>query len=224
MKQCCSELAVVLLSFAAFGRGHAQIDFHGTLNPNGHATWVDTAIVSVPPAVDTFLTPGWGSDSTAYDTFDFPDIPDWPTLVELRARVGGLPTQQMFPIPQNGAWYSFTGVPPPPPKVTFWSLTHGIGADAGSAAPRPELRVSPSVLVDRATIQALVAGRGPARLEIADAVGNRVRAFSTDDPCRVITRVWRGDDDAGRSLPEGVYFCRLAVGGTTAVRKVLLAR
>jgi hypothetical protein len=224
MKNRCSGLAVVLVSLVAFGVGHAEIDFHGVINPNGHAAWVDTAIVLNHLETDTFLTPGWGSDSAAYDTFDFPNIADWSTLVRLSARVDGAPSQQMFPMPQNGMWYPFAGTTPPPPKVMFWSLTHGIGAEPGSAARRPELRVDPSMLVDRVTIQAQVAGPGPVRLEIVDAAGNRVRSFGTSNRDRVITRVWLGDDDAGRSLPEGVYFCRLAFGEAAVVRKVLLAR
>jgi hypothetical protein len=33
--------------------------------------------------------------------------------------------------------------------------------------------------------------------------------------------VWRGDDDAGRQLPAGVYFCRLKTPGYSAIQKIV---
>jgi len=225
MKKCCSGLAVVLVSLVAFGVGHAQIDFHGVLNPNGHSVWLDTAIVT-SLGTDTILTPGWGSDSVAFDSFDFPDLFTWPSLVVLRGHISAERFFVAFPAPGNGVWYDFRPAPPPPPapRMMFWSLLYGIGAEPEHAARQPELQVVPSMLVDRATVRAQVAGHGPVRLEIVDAAGNRVRSLGTSNRGGVITQVWLGDDDAGRSLPEGVYFCRLAVGEAATVRKVLLAR
>jgi hypothetical protein len=221
MKKCCSGLAVVLVSFVIFGVGRAQVDFHGVLNPNTHSVWIDTVFLTVPPAPETILTPGWGSDTTNHDTFDFPDLLVWPLMVELRGRIDTLHLQQMIPAPGNGQWYSFMAVPPPPPKIMFYGET-GVEESRTGIDARPRLSISPSVLVDQVTIQAQVAGRGRFLLEIVDAAGNHVRSFGAGS--RVATQVWQGDDDAGRMLPEGVYFCRLAAGENTAVRKVLLAR
>jgi len=223
MKKCCSGLAVVLVSLVVFGVGRAQVDFHGVLNPNNHSAWVDTVIIVVPPTPETILTTGWGADSVGYDTFDFPDLLAWPLMVELRGRIDTMHTQQLFPAPVNGQWYLLVGTPPPPPKVMFYGET-GTEEPRTAVGARQRLSVSPSVLIDRVTIQAQVAGRGPVRLEIVDAVGNRVRSLGTSSRNGVITQVWQGDDDAGKRLPEGIYFCRLAVGEATAVRKVLLTR
>lgn len=221
MKKCCSGLAVVLVSLALFGTGRAQVEFNGVINPNHHSVWVDTVILVVPPANETILPVGWGSDSTAYDTFQFADPLVWPLLVDMRVNVDTLHVQEVFPGPGNGTWYSFSLVPPPPPKVQFYGQT-GVEESGAAIEPRLQLSVSPSVLVDRVTIRAQIAGRGPVRLEIVDAAGNRVRSFCASN--RVVNQVWQGDDDAGRSLPEGLYFCRLAVGEASAVSKVLLAR
>jgi hypothetical protein len=221
MKKCCSGLAVVLVSLVAFGIGHAQVNFHGVLNPNARSVWVDTVIITVPPTPETIITTGWGSDSVAFDTFDFPSLTVWPVMVELHARIDTLYTVQTFPAPQNGTWYVFLHMPPPQPKVMFYEPT-GVEEPGTGIASRPRLSVSPSVLTDQVTIQAQVAGRGAVRLEVVDAAGNRVRSFSTSG--RTVTMVWHGDDDAGHSLPEGIYFCRLAVGEATSVAKVLLAR
>ncbi len=35
---------------------------------------------------------------------------------------------------------------------------------------------------------------------------------------------WKGQDDAGRNLPAGAYFCRMTVGGQTLVRRLALLR
>jgi hypothetical protein len=35
---------------------------------------------------------------------------------------------------------------------------------------------------------------------------------------------WRGQDNAGRPVASGVYFCRLLAGGDTQTRKLVLAR
>jgi hypothetical protein len=107
--------------------------------------------------------------------------------------------------------------------VMFYSET-GVEESGVAIGPRPNLSISPSVLVDRVTIQAQITGRGPVRLEIVDAAGNRVRSLATSNQGRVITQVWLGDDDAGQRLPEGIYFCRLAVGEAATTSKVLLAR
>lgn len=44
---------------------------------------------------------------------------------------------------------------------------------------------------------------------------------------RMIVRedvIWRGDDDAGRLLPPGVYFCRLQMPGYSAIQKIVKSR
>jgi len=56
-------------------------------------------------------------------------------------------------------------------------------------------------------------------LELVDAAGNTVRTF----PAAASVR-WAADDDAGRALPEGIYFCRLTAGQTAIVHKLILAR
>jgi len=52
-----------------------------------------------------------------------------------------------------------------------------------------------------------------------DAAGNAVRTI----PAAATVR-WAADDDAGRALPAGVYFCRLTAGPTATVRKLTLTR
>jgi len=223
MKKCCSGLAVVLLSLTVFGVGRAQVDFHGVLDPNNHSLWIDTVVIIVPPTPETVFTTGWGADSVGVDTFDFPDLTAWPLLVELHGRVDTVRTRQVFPAPVNGQWYTFMQAPPPPPKVMFYGETGAEESRPGMEV-RPRLSVSPSVLTDKVTVRAQVAGPGTVQLEIVDAAGNVVRSLGTHRPGNAITEVWPGDNDAGQKLSEGVYFCRLSIGDDAVVRKVLLAR
>ncbi|MCC7141546.1 MAG: choice-of-anchor D domain-containing protein [Candidatus Eisenbacteria bacterium] len=63
------------------------------------------------------------------------------------------------------------------------------------------------------------------QLQIFDVTGRTVRrlvAGEMDSGRRAVT--WNGRDDAGRSLPTGVYLARLSVGEFSLSRRVLLAR
>ncbi len=223
MKKCCSGLAVVLLSLVVFGVGHAQVDFHGVLNPNTHSVWVDTVILVVPPANETIAVVGWGSDSAAYDTFEFSDPLVWPLLVDLRVRVDTLHTQQVIPGPGNGQWYSFSLVPPPPPKVQFYGQT-GVLESKAAIGRRLRLSVNPSVVTAQTTIKLQCGEPGPQVIEVLDAAGNLVRSLSCVAGANgFATATWHREDGLGRLVPAGVYFCRHAASGSVAVRKVLVA-
>jgi len=58
-------------------------------------------------------------------------------------------------------------------------------------------------------------------LKIYDVIGRLVKSF-VQLPETQIT--WFGDDDMGRSLPAGVYFCRLESGKEILEKKVILLR
>jgi len=64
-----------------------------------------------------------------------------------------------------------------------------------------------------------------ARLCICDATGRRVRTLIKGMQRGGVHRVsWNADDDGGRPVEAGVYFCRLSVGDRVAVRRLLLIR
>ncbi len=63
------------------------------------------------------------------------------------------------------------------------------------------------------------------RLDVFDAAGRRVRSMNLADvPAGWRTISLAGDDDRGRPLASGVYFCRVTAGGETATRKMVIAR
>lgn len=70
-----------------------------------------------------------------------------------------------------------------------------------------------------------VAVRTPARLEIYDVMGRRVRTLLHDvaDPGHHVLH-WNGRDDARRPVNSGVYFYRLSVGDWSDSRKMLRLR
>ncbi|MCB9514342.1 MAG: hypothetical protein H6694_08525, partial [Candidatus Latescibacteria bacterium] len=62
---------------------------------------------------------------------------------------------------------------------------------------------------------------GPVRLSVHDVTGRRL-AVLCDGPAAAgaHTLVWRGEDDAGRPLPAGVYLLRLEAAGVTRGARV----
>ena len=222
-KQCWYRSAFAALTLlVAFGVAGAGTTFHGVLNPNTHVVWIDTAIVTAPPAIDTFLTTGWGSASAAYDTFDFPDLASWPLLIELRGSVDTAHTQQILGAPENGRWYVFTAAPPPPPKVQFYGET-GI-EEPGTVIAPVRMTVSPGYVTGQLTVRLQGARPGRQVVELWDAAGNMVRALDCVAGANGLAiATWNRADANGRLVPGGVYFCRYAAPGAVCVRKVLVA-
>ena len=105
------------------------------------------------------------------------------------------------------------GAPPPPAPGT-------------AAAPVTRLRPNrPNPFNPRTTLEYSV-GIGTVTLEVFDIAGRRVRGL--EGPLQrapgdyVVT--WDGRDDAGRSLPSGLYVVRLRAGLVQASRTVVLLR
>jgi hypothetical protein len=68
-------------------------------------------------------------------------------------------------------------------------------------------------------------GVGRAQVEIFDAGGRRVRHVRDAGLGTRGGWVWRGEDDAGRTVPAGVYFARVTPGAGAAVhRRVVYVR
>jgi flagellar hook assembly protein FlgD len=74
------------------------------------------------------------------------------------------------------------------------------------------------------TVRLQPAGNGRQVVEIHDAAGNVIRTLScAAGASGVATATWNREDDRGRLVPEGVYFCLYAGADVIAVRKVLVA-
>ncbi len=220
MKKRFAGLVVVLFSLFIFGVANADIEFVGVLDPKNTAAQVDSLEFIMPDT--TFLTPDWGSQ-TLYDTFIFTGITAWPETLRLYGTVSGLPVQNELTHPKPDTWYRLSSLLPITPFVMFYG-DYGIEESEPAAGGQPRLAVSPSVVVGQMTIKLQPVGNGRPMVEMHDAVGNVVRSLvCTAGADGVATTTWDRKDESGRLVPEGIYFCRYAVGDIIAVRKVLVA-
>jgi hypothetical protein len=124
--------------------------------------------------------------------------------------------------PVGHMWYGDFGMSV---YVMFYGAEEpGVEEPGLAAAPQPRLAVSPSVVTGQMTVRLQPVGTGRPAVEIYDAVGNVVRSLScTAGADGVATATWNREDEFGRLVPEGVYFCRYAAANVIAVRKVLVA-
>jgi len=93
-----------------------------------------------------------------------------------------------------------------------------------SGGPTPPV-CSPNPGNPRIGIDFAIAVGGPVRLEITDLRGRRVRTLIDDElSAGQHRRTWDGCDDAGRSLPSGVYLVRVANAAGLSSGRVTLVR
>ena len=84
---------------------------------------------------------------------------------------------------------------------------------------------APNPVRGAAHISWRLAAAGPACLDLVDVTGRSVRRLSAETlPAGNHATAWDGADAAGRALPGGVCFMRLAANGTVTSRAVLIVR
>ncbi len=103
-------------------------------------------------------------------------------------------------------------------------LLSPVAVDAPSFAPR--LAAWPNPFNPRTTVAFSLAEAGRVELAIYDAAGRLVRELY---PGTILDAgeheiVWDGRDDAGRSLPSGVYLCQIAAPNRTATTKLVMLK
>ena len=213
MKKLSLTLAAILVLVGMVATASGALVITGYLKTVTEPVGIDSAYFQSGSQNTWFPTTGWHCDTMASDTFVFPPFADFPTIVRLAAKFNGASLLQEFNGPVRQVWLPFWD-PHDPTQAMFDAPATGI--EEGRRNPAGLfLAVSPSVVRDAAVI--LTSGTGC--LELVDAAGNAVRTF----PAAATVR-WAADDDAGRALPEGIYFCRLTAGQTAIVRKLILAR
>jgi hypothetical protein len=221
MKKRCAGLAIVVLSLVAFGVSDAQIALYGVIDPNTHNVTVSLAYVFVNPNVDTVPTPGWGGSSV--DTFAFPSYPNWVDSVELVGAIDGQPNTSMFVSPKPDTWYRFMYGGIIAPRAMFYNGIVNVEEPRAAITPLQRLSVSPSVVTGQMTVRLQPVETGRPVVEVYDATGKVIRSLDcTAGPNGIATATWSREDEIGRLVPEGVYFCRYAASGVVAVRKVLV--
>jgi flagellar hook assembly protein FlgD len=70
-----------------------------------------------------------------------------------------------------------------------------------------------------------VAPPTPARLEIFDIAGRRVRTLLDREVTESVTSAsWDGENDNSEPVASGVYFARLTAGGATQTERTVLLK
>ena len=217
MKKQYAGLAVVLISLVAFGV--AMADFRGVIVPGMAVTRVDSLKTTSPDVL--FLTAGWGTHLPE-DTFNFTGVSGSPATISMWGTVAGFPAQLVLTHPLPDTWYRF-GISVVAPLVKFFGEI-GVEEPRSVVERLQSLAVSPSVVTGQMMIRLQPVGASRPVVEIHDAVGNVIRSLDcTNGASGVATATWNRQDNFGRLVPEGVYFCRYAASGAAAVRKVLVA-
>jgi len=109
-------------------------------------------------------------------------------------------------------------------------LPHGVTVAAGTArsATAVALRLGaprPNPTAGEASIAFALPRAGDVRLRVFDVRGRCVRTLVDGQAAAgEAVAIWRGRDDRGRTLPDGVYFYRLEHAGQILTRKLLLVR
>lgn len=89
----------------------------------------------------------------------------------------------------------------------------------------PALAAFPNPFNPAVTIAWSLPAPGPARLEVYDLQGRRVRALLAGEPVAASgTARWDGRDETGRAAPSGVYLARLRAPGAEVSCRLLLAK
>jgi len=212
----CAGLFVVMASLVTFGVAYA--DFDGVLDQQTTTTSIDSVVMTAPNM--TFLTPGWGP--TPMDTWSFAGVP-LPGSIILHGTINGIPTHgPAIMNPRADTWYR-VGMGVQAPLVMFTNVQVGIQESKSAVGRLQRLAVSPTVVTGQMTVRLQPVGTGRAVVQIHDAVGNVIRSLGcTAWSDGTATATWNREDDFGRLVPDGVYFCRYAAAGAVAVRKVLV--
>jgi hypothetical protein len=106
------------------------------------------------------------------------------------------------------------------------TLVPGGTAGVGEAPPAVLAFAAPSPNpASRATaLRFTLPVAGAVQLAIHDPSGRIVRRLAAGERAAgVFTLAWDLRDDGGRPVPAGLYFVRLAAGGTTLVRRLVVA-
>jgi flagellar hook assembly protein FlgD len=83
----------------------------------------------------------------------------------------------------------------------------------------------PNPFNPRTVIRYSLAAEGPARIDLFDATGRRVRTLiegrQTAGPHEI---VWNGEDGSGHPLGSGVYWVELSAGSYRSSKKLVLLK
>jgi hypothetical protein len=214
---------MVLAALVATGTARAEAVMDGVLSTGSHQVSMDSADVRIDTVSILVPTSGWGGDSLTEDTFRFPPLIRWPTAVKVFYKTESTLVLPVAPVVRD-SWYVLPGFAPSAPRVMFHEVGGVIELHQGCLG-NSEFSIAPSVTGGSALIRAQLGPCHRYAIEVYDATGNRVRTLAGAATGQgSVSLRWQGDDDLGRRLPEGIYYCCLSLEGGHSVRKLVLTR
>ena len=221
-----SALLVLVAALAPVAQASVQVT--GVLSTGSHAVVVDTVVLwDVGGGMSVFTSPvlDWQGDSMTVDTFVFPPVAFAPLQADMWVTVDSSPSFFSIPGLQQDTWYVIPGTPTEAQVKFTWQDISGVDEHGRPGLGRAGLTVSPSVVGAGATIRANRVAGTSCVFEIYDVAGNRVRTLRTQaSSSGAASATWAGEDDRGRRLPEGIYYCCLDDAANPSVRKLVLTR
>ena len=148
-----------------------------------------------------------------------------PTLILLWGALDGTPFSQPIAGVLPDTWYIINNSTPTEAMVRFsWEVVQGVDEQGRPGLGRAGLTVSPSIVRTGATVRAERVANPSCAFVFFDAAGNRVRTLRTQaSSTGAASATWNGEDDFGRRLPEGIYYCSLDAAASPSVRKLILS-
>lgn len=205
-----------------------EVQTTGVLSTGSHSVVIDSLeIMDVGGGISRYRTAGeWSGDTMVVDSFVCtPGMGFFPMLVMTWGSLDGTPFTLPIPSIVPDTWYIIPSAAQEAMLWFDWKVVIGVEEHGRPVLGRAGLTASPSIVRAGTTIRAeRVAGPSTAFL-FFDAAGNRVRTLRAQaSPAGAASANWTGEDDLGRMLPEGIYYCRLDDAANSPARKLIISR
>jgi hypothetical protein len=219
--------ALLLLAGVLVPLAHADgIQTTAVLSTGSHQVTIDSLdFMDLGGGHWRYQTAGaFGGDTMVVDSFVCnPPMGFPPMIIMLWGALDASPFTQVVPSVVPDTWYIIPSAPQEARVWFHWQFVTGVYEHSRPGLARAGLTVSPSIVRTGTTVRAeRVAGTNCAFV-IFDAAGNRVRTLRTQTSAGAASATWTGEDDFGRRLPEGIYYCCLGDAANSSVCKLILS-
>ncbi len=108
--------------------------------------------------------------------------------------------------------------------ITYLGRTRTDISESGPGLYLPRLVLNPNPASARVNIKLEAPIQGRSLIYVTDIAGRTVRLLRSDFSRNQACLTWPLDDESGRLVPDGVYFCRLGTGPSPVLHKLIIAR
>ncbi|MDP3113777.1 MAG: T9SS type A sorting domain-containing protein [Candidatus Cloacimonadaceae bacterium] len=109
------------------------------------------------------------------------------------------------------------------PKTTFYLIPYTSGNSNENLLPDPlSVNHHPNPVYGMCSIELRLVKPMPARVDIFNLRGQKVRSLHSDNQAKVHLLQWDTRDSAGKTCPSGIYFYRVHAGKTTLTKRLIL--